>query len=98
PTAAGHIVNHSSKASVYTVHVKFKDASGNGVGDGITAGARGDAGTAANRDLTGRPPAKGHATCSLGNVHRKGWPQRGRRPLSSSPSRVWCNRCARRVR
>ena len=28
PTASGTIVNHSSKTSAYTVHVKFKDPSG----------------------------------------------------------------------
>ena len=49
PTASGRIVNHSSKASVYTVHVKFKDSAGNGVGDGLTAVAHVEPG--ATRDL-----------------------------------------------
>ena len=46
PKASGQIVNHSSKASVYTIHVKFKDSAGNGVGDGFTA-VRRPAGTPA---------------------------------------------------
>src|ERR1700737_2227279 len=48
PTAAGRIVNHSSKSSAYTIHVKFTDSAGNGVGDGLAAVAQVDAGSTAN--------------------------------------------------
>src|SRR4029079_14544716 len=48
PRSSGVIVNHSSKASLYTIHVKFTDASGNGVGDGLAAVARVETGATAN--------------------------------------------------
>ena len=45
PTATGRIVNHSSKSSLYTIHVKFTDSAGNGVGDGLlVSGASGSIG------------------------------------------------------
>jgi hypothetical protein len=70
PTAAGHIVNHSSKASVYTIHVKFKDPAGNGVGDGLAAVARVEAGATANWHATGTLSAKGPLKCTLASVTR----------------------------
>jgi hypothetical protein len=70
PTASGHIVNHSSKASVYTIHVKFKDAAGNSVGDGLAAVARVEAGATANWHATGSLSAKGRVTCTLPSVTR----------------------------
>ena len=51
PTATGTIVNHSSKTSAYTVHVKFKDSSGNSVGDGVSLVASVDPNTSANLTL-----------------------------------------------
>lgn len=44
PTATGRIVNRSSKSSLYTIHVKFTDSAGNGVGDGLAVVAKVDAG------------------------------------------------------
>jgi hypothetical protein len=70
PTARGQILNHSSKASLYTIHVKFTDASGNGVGDGVAAVAKVDPGTTANWHATGSLNAKGKLTCSLSSVTR----------------------------
>jgi hypothetical protein len=70
PTASGRIVNHSSKASLYTVHVKFSDASGNGVGDGLAAVARVEAGATANWHANGSLNAKGPVTCKLSSVTR----------------------------
>jgi hypothetical protein len=70
PTATGRIVNHSSKASVYTVHVKFKDAAGNSVGDGLTAVARVEAGATATWHATGTLSAKGPVKCTLSQVTR----------------------------
>jgi hypothetical protein len=74
PTAAGRVVNHSSKASFYTIHVKFRDNSGNGVGDGVSAVAKVDSGTAAKWDATGSLSAKGPVKCSLGSVTRNAVP------------------------
>ena len=70
PTAAGRIVNHSSKASIYTVHVKFRDSSGNGVGDGISAVAKVDSGDTAKWDTTDALSAKGPVKCRLESVTR----------------------------
>jgi hypothetical protein len=70
PTASGEIVNHSSKSSLYTVHVKFYDASGNAVGDGIAAVAKVDPGTSATWRATGTLNAKGPITCKLSSVTR----------------------------
>lgn len=74
PKAAGQIVNHSSKSSLYTVHVKFKDASGNGVGDGVAAVAKVDPNTTAKWDATGSVDAKGPVTCALSSVTRTAVP------------------------
>jgi hypothetical protein len=70
PTARGGIVNHSSKASLYTIHVKFEDSSGNGVGDGVAAVAKVDPGTTANWHATGSLAAKGPLKCKLSSVTR----------------------------
>jgi hypothetical protein len=70
PTARGQILNHSSKPSLYTIHVKFTDASGNGVGDGVAAVAKVDPGTTANWHATGSLSAKGKLQCSLSSVTR----------------------------
>jgi hypothetical protein len=70
PTASGEIVNHSSKSSLYTVHVKFYDASGNAVGDGIAAVAKVDPGTSATWRATGTLNARGPVTCKLSSVTR----------------------------
>lgn len=70
PTASGRIVNHSSKASLYTIHVKFSDASGNGAGDGVAAVARVEAGATANWHANGALNVKGSVTCKLSSVTR----------------------------
>jgi hypothetical protein len=70
PTASGEIDNHSSKASLYTIHVKFKDASGNDVGDGVAAVAKVDPGTTATWHATGTLNAKGPVTCTFSSVTR----------------------------
>lgn len=74
PKAAGTIKNNSSKSSGYTIHVKFKDASGNGVGDGAAVVAKVDPGTSAKWDLTGTFNAKGKMNCELGTVTRAAVP------------------------
>jgi hypothetical protein len=74
PRAAGQIVNHSSKSSLYTVHVKFKDSSGNSVGDGVAAVAKVDPNTTAKWTATGSLDAKGTVTCHLASVTRTAVP------------------------
>ena len=70
PIARGKIVNHSSKSSLYTVHVKFRDASGNSVGDGLAAVVKVDPGTAADWHATQSLDAKGAVKCTLSSVTR----------------------------
>jgi acetyltransferase-like isoleucine patch superfamily enzyme len=70
PTAAGTIVNHSSKTSAYTVHVKFYDSSGNAVGDGVSVVASVDPDKTAHWDTKGTVNAKGPVTCKLDSVTR----------------------------
>jgi hypothetical protein len=74
PTATGKIENHSSKPSLYTIHVKFTDASGNGVGDGVAAVAKVDPGTTATWRANGTLNAKGPLTCTLSSVTRNAVP------------------------
>lgn len=70
PTATGEILNHSSKSSLYTIHVKFTDSSGNGVGDGVAAVAKVDPGTTAKWTASGTVNAKGPVKCKLSSVTR----------------------------
>ena len=70
PTATGRIVNHSSKPSLYTIHVKFTDSAGNGVGDGVAAVAKVGAGSTANWHANGSLNAKGPMKCTLASVTR----------------------------
>jgi hypothetical protein len=70
PTATGRIVNHSSKASAYAIHVKFTDSAGNGVGDGLAAVAKVDAGSTANWHANGSLNAKGPLKCALSSITR----------------------------
>lgn len=74
PRASGQILNHSSKASVYTIHVKFKDPSGNSVGDGVAAVAKVDPSTSAKWSATGSLSHKGAVKCNLSSVTRNAVP------------------------
>ncbi len=74
PTASGAIKNTSSKSSLYTIHVKFKDTSGNGVGEGIAAVAKVDPGTSAKWHVTDALNAKGKINCEIGTVSRNAVP------------------------
>jgi hypothetical protein len=74
PTAAGRIVNHSSKASIYTIHVKFKDPSGNSVGDGVSGVAKVEPNATAKWTATGSLDNKGAVKCSLDTVTRNAVP------------------------
>ncbi len=64
PTASGQILNHSTKASLYAIHVKFTDASGNHVGDGVAAVAKVEAGQTATWHADGTVDAKGTLKCT----------------------------------
>jgi hypothetical protein len=71
PTAAGEIVNHSSKTSNYVVRIRFLDAQGNRVSEGATA--VNDVGRAetAQWQLTGvRNTANGPVRCEISGVTR----------------------------
>ena len=70
PSVTGEIVNHSSKASLYAIHVKFTDASGNHVGDAVAAVAKVDAGGTAKWQADRSVDAKGKLTCALSSVTR----------------------------
>ena len=70
PTARGTIVNHSSKTSAYTVHIKFKDSSGNSVGDGVSVVASVDPNETAKWDTKSTLNAKGPVTCEIDSVTR----------------------------
>jgi hypothetical protein len=70
PTATGRIVNHSSKSSLYTIHVKFSDSAGNSVGDGVAVVAKVDPGTTAKWHANGSLNAKGPVKCALSSVTR----------------------------
>ena len=74
PTAAGQIVNHSSKSSAYTIHVKFTDSAGNGVGDGVAVVAKVPPGSTANWHADGSLNAKGPLTCKVASLTRNAVP------------------------
>ena len=74
PTSSGTILNHTSKSSVYTIHVKFKDSSGNSVGDGVAAVAKVDPNTSAKWHADSSLSSKGAVTCSLSSVTRNAVP------------------------
>jgi hypothetical protein len=67
-------VNHSSKSSLYTIHVKFTDSAGNSVGDGVAAVAKVDPGTAAKWHANGSLNANGPVKCTLSSVTRNATP------------------------
>jgi len=74
PSASGTIVNHSSKASVYTIHVKFKDDSGNDVGDGVAGVAKVDPKENAKWSATSTVSHKGTVKCDISSVTRNAVP------------------------
>jgi hypothetical protein len=74
PSADGTIVNHSSKASAYTVHVKFKDSSGNDVGDGVSGVAKVDPNETAKWSATSSLSNKGAVKCTISSVTRNAIP------------------------
>jgi hypothetical protein len=70
PTAAGTILNHSSKTSNYVIRLKFADAQGNTVSEGVAPVADVGADETATWDLTGARDAKGPVQCDITGVSR----------------------------
>ena len=70
PNATGQIMNHTSKASAYVIHISFVDSSGNKVTDGGSAVAKVDPGTSATWHAGGAADAKGPLTCKVAGVTR----------------------------
>jgi hypothetical protein len=70
PTAAGQIVNHTSKASNYVIRLKFTDPQGNELSEGAS-GVKDVAPDATARwDLTGARDASGPVKCVVTGVSR----------------------------
>ena len=70
PTATGRILNHSSQASLYMIHVQFIDSAGNDAGDGVAAVAKVGPNTMAAWGADGTVDAKGPVKCKVSDVTR----------------------------
>ena len=70
PSASGEIVNDSSKTSNYVIRLRFNDAQGNGVSEGVVAVDDVEAGATARWELTGTRAAEGPLTCEITDVSR----------------------------
>lgn len=63
PRATGRVVNQSSKASTYAIRVRFIDASGNRVSEGVDTVGRVEAGQQATWNVSGAARATGQLRC-----------------------------------
>jgi len=70
PTASGQIVNHSSKTSDYVVRLKFTDAQGNQVAEGVDGVKSVASGAGATWTLKGDRDARGPVKCTVTGVTR----------------------------
>jgi hypothetical protein len=70
PTVTGTITNHSRKDSAYLIHVRFMDASGNRVGDGVASVAKVAPLATATWRADDVISAKGPVTCKVASVAR----------------------------
>jgi hypothetical protein len=70
PTAAGTILNHSSKTSNYLIRLKFTDAQGNTLSEGVAPVASVGSGETARWDVTGTRDANGPVQCAITGVSR----------------------------
>jgi hypothetical protein len=70
PTASGQIVNRSTKTSNYVIRLKFTDAQGNQVAEGVNGVKSVDPGASASWTLTGDRDAKGPVQCKVTGVSR----------------------------
>lgn len=70
PSASGNIVNGSSKTSNYVIRLKFKDAQGNQVSEGVNAVRSVKVGANATWRLLGSRKANGPVQCEVTGVSR----------------------------
>ena len=74
PTAAGEVVNHSSKTSSYVLRVTFYDSDGNRVSEGGDSLKSVDPDEKATWKTSGVARANGDVTCKITNVERVATP------------------------
>lgn len=70
PTATGQILNGTSKPSNYVIRLKFLDAPGNQVSEGVNVVNDVEPGATATWKLTGTRGAKGPVRCEVTGVSR----------------------------
>src|SRR3954452_24775194 len=70
PTASGKILNHCSKTSNYVIRLKFADAQGNTVSEGVAPVKSVDADGTATWNVTGDRDVKGSVKCEITGVSR----------------------------
>jgi hypothetical protein len=70
PAASGQIVNDSAKTSNYVIRLRFNDAQGNGVSEGVAVVDDVEPGATAQWELTGARSAEGPVTCEVTDVSR----------------------------
>lgn len=74
PTASGVILNNSSETSNYVIKLKFNDASGNKVSEGVAPVKDVESKKTAKWELTGGRSAKGELKCVVTGVSRNHLP------------------------
>ena len=70
PTAAGTVLNHSSKTSNYVIRLKFTDPQGNTLSEGVAPVANVASGETAKWNVTGTRDANGPVRCDITGVSR----------------------------
>jgi hypothetical protein len=70
PTASGRILNHSSKTSNYVIRLKFTDADGNTLSEGVAPVDSVGADETATWELTGARDVNGEVRCEITGVSR----------------------------
>jgi hypothetical protein len=75
PTASGQILNHSTKTSNYIIRLKFTDAQGHQVAEGVNGVRSVAPGATATWTLKGDSDAKGAFRCKVTGVSRNPFPR-----------------------
>jgi hypothetical protein len=70
PTAAGRVLNHSSKTSTYAIRLKFTDAQHNTVSEGFAPVQSVDSKKTATWEITGVRSVNGSVQCTITGVSR----------------------------
>ena len=68
--ASGRILNHSSKTSNYVIRLRFTDADGNTLSEGVAPVANVASGETAKWNVTGTRDANGPVRCDITGVSR----------------------------